>query len=116
MRKMAKKIILIIDTSHSQATRVTLDIDGENYEKVFSSKVLKSQMVLSLLEELLSKTNILLTDIWEIQVNSGPGSFTGLRVGHVIAQLLSALLNVPVNGVPAGRLSPPVYGESKFAG
>ena len=37
-------------------------------------------------------------DISEIEVNTGPGSFTGLRVGVSIANALGWALGIPVNG------------------
>lgn len=39
-----------------------------------------------------------LSDITEIQVKTGPGSFTGLRVGVSVAKTLGKLLHIPVNG------------------
>jgi len=38
-------------------------------------------------------------DIKEIKINSGPGSFTGLRVGVTVANMLGFLLDIPVNSI-----------------
>ena len=45
------------------------------------------------------------------EVNRGPGSFTGLRVGVAIANALGFLLKIPVNGKRVGELEEPVYNE-----
>jgi tRNA threonylcarbamoyladenosine biosynthesis protein TsaB len=47
--------------------------------------------------------------IKEIEVNLGPGSFTGLRVGVSVANALAWTLKVPVNGKKIGELVKPKY-------
>ena len=37
-------------------------------------------------------------DLKEVEVEIGPGSFTGLRVGVSVANALGYSLNIPVNG------------------
>jgi tRNA threonylcarbamoyladenosine biosynthesis protein TsaB len=37
-------------------------------------------------------------DIKEIKLDTGPGSFTGLRVGAAVANALGYSLGIPVNG------------------
>lgn len=88
---------LFIDTSEIATAKVTL---GE-FTKVAESRKLKSQMVLPLIEELLKEHGYTFRDITEIQVATGPGSFTGLRVGATVANALGYLLGVPVNGKKA---------------
>ncbi len=100
-----KHIILAIDTSDSETTHVALSFDGKRFEKTSQSKILKSQTVLPLIEELLRDAHVSLSDISEITFHTGPGSFTGLRVGAAIANALGLLLDVPVNG-KHGQVSP----------
>lgn len=107
------KTVLFIDTSDSQKIRVGLDIDGKKVEKVAESKRANAQMVLPMIEELLKSQKLKLSDIAEIKVNTGPGSFTGLRVGLAVAQTMGKLLDIPVNGKPAGETQV-VYQESKW--
>lgn len=57
-----------------------------------------SQKLLPFIEEVLEKEGKTIKDISEIEVNTGPGSFTGLRVGVSVANTLGWALNVPVNG------------------
>lgn len=85
---------LFIDTSQVNFVKVAAD----QFEKTSQSRIVKSQMVLPLVEELLREHNFKLSDITEISVVTGPGSFTGLRVGAAVANALGYLLGVPVNG------------------
>ena len=66
--------------------------------KTSQSRIVKSQAVLPLIEEMLLEQKLTLKDITEITVVTGPGSFTGLRVGATVANALGYLLGVPVNG------------------
>jgi len=98
---------LYIDTSSNQKTIVALN--GRKLER--SSRIWHSQVVLPLIDKLLRSTGKKLSDIKEIKVNTGPGSFTGLRVGVGIANALGWSLKVPVNGkkVSPKRILEPVY-------
>lgn len=58
----------------------------------------KSQQVLTLINQILKKQKKTLNDITEIEVETGPGSFTGLRVGVAVANALAWALGIPVNG------------------
>lgn len=91
---------LYIDTSSNQKTIVRL---GKK-QMTKKSSVWKSQIVLPMIEKLLKAKGIKLEDITEIEVNPGPGSFTGLRVGVAIANALGYALKIPVNGKRVDRL------------
>ncbi len=91
-------VTLFIDTSAINTAKISLDIDGKRFEKTSKSKIMKSQMVLPMIEELLVQHKRKLTDITAITVTTGPGSFTGLRVGATVANALGYLLDIPVNG------------------
>jgi len=82
---------LYIDTSSSQKTIVKLG----DQELVRDSDIWKSQAVLPMIEELLKSKPF--SKITEIEINHGPGSFTGLRVGAAIAQALGFALKLPVD-------------------
>lgn len=85
---------LYIDTSNSE--KIVVGINKERYTA--DSKVEKSQMLLSFIDKLLKKRKKKISDIKEIEVNTGPGSFTGLRVGVSVANTIGWALRVPVNG------------------
>lgn len=105
-------ILLSIDTAQINTAKVAVEIGGKRHEKVSESKVLKSQMVLPLIESLLLEQKIELRDLTAINVALGPGSFTGLRVGATIANTLGFLLGIPVNG--KGTLVHPHYGPLQY--
>ena len=98
MRKNKKKIILIIDTSNSEETIVGLEINSKKNFLKGKSKILKAQNVLPLLDKILKKHKIKTSDLTAITVKTGPGSFTGLRVGVAVANALAWVLKISVNG------------------
>lgn len=99
---------IFIDTTGSHKIRVVIEGDGKRIEES-AERAANAQAVLPMIEALCKKSNLKLTDITEIKVNTGPGSYTGLRVGITVANMLGALLGVPINGLPVGETVTPVY-------
>jgi tRNA threonylcarbamoyladenosine biosynthesis protein TsaB len=93
-----------IDTSSNEIIKVGLVIDGE--KDIVEEKIgkQKAQVVLPLLEKLFKKHGISMQEIEGIEVSTGPGSFTGLRVGIAIANTLGLFLQIPINGKKIGQL------------
>ncbi len=85
---------LYINTS--SAEKIVIGIDDKKFETQARQK--SSQKLLPFIDELLKKSDKKIEDITEIEVNTGPGSFTGLRVGVSVANALGWVLDVPVNG------------------
>lgn len=52
-----------------------------------------------LIKELLEKNNLSINEIDVIGISSGPGSYTGLRIGAAAAKTLAYALNVPLIAV-----------------
>jgi tRNA threonylcarbamoyladenosine biosynthesis protein TsaB len=104
---MTKNITIYIDTSVTQEVVVAIGVDGKRYEKISERTIARSQAVLPLIMELLEEHSYTFADVKHIQVVTGPGSYTGLRVGCAIANALGLLLGVPVNDKHA--LAMPVY-------
>ena len=102
------KVILYIDTSKIDEATVGVSIDGVKKELKEASKKRKSQAVLLLVDKLLTQNRLTLKDLNAIEVNPGPGSFTGIRVGVSIANTLAQTLGIPVNGKP-NSLVEPIY-------
>lgn len=89
--------ILLIDTTISNHIQVSL-IGTKKFSLSKSVTNLKSQALLPLIEKILQKSKIKLSDITEIKVNTGPGSYTGIRVGLSVANALAYVLGIKVNG------------------
>ncbi|MFC1653661.1 hypothetical protein ACFL1M_02340 [Patescibacteria group bacterium] len=98
---------LFLNTSDNLKTIVKLD--DNNYE--FEYKSPRDQNVMGALLDSLENEQKDLTNITEVEVFTGPGSFTGLRVGISIANALSFALNIPINGEKAGTVINPYYGK-----
>lgn len=96
---------LFIDTSDNTKTIVGLD----KFRLEQPTGPDKSQQVLSLINQILKKNKKTLKDITEIKVETGPGSFTGLRVGLAVANALGWALKIPVNNKKIGDLVEPKY-------
>jgi len=96
---------LFIDTSDSKKTIIGLDDKRWKFE----TKEHKSQKLLELIDQTLKKQKKSLKDVTKIEVNLGPGSFTGLKVGVSVANALAWTLKIPVNGKKVGELVKPKY-------
>ncbi len=100
---------LFIDTSNNQEVVIKVKSSKEEITMKQEMNRIKIQAVLPLLEEALEKKSIKLEELTGIEVVTGPGSFTGLRVGVAIANTLATVLKIPVNQRENGVLVEPSY-------
>lgn len=97
-------MILHIDTRGGSAAkdqkviRVFLKKEGKVVKSLSEENEYGSQVLLPLIFKLLQTTNYELKTLKGIGVETGPGSFTGLRVGASVANALGFSLGIPVNG------------------
>jgi tRNA threonylcarbamoyladenosine biosynthesis protein TsaB len=111
---MKNSYLLKIDSSKKDVIQV--GITGENVSDIrkINNNFQSSQVILPAIETLLRDNNIGMNEIYEVRVDLGPGSFTGLRIGLVIARTVSLLLGIPWNG-NASHVNPEVkYDPSRF--
>ncbi|HEY7560608.1 MAG TPA: tRNA (adenosine(37)-N6)-threonylcarbamoyltransferase complex dimerization subunit type 1 TsaB [Gaiellaceae bacterium] len=87
-------LVLAFDTATDVAT-VALVREGE----VLGERASRAVRVLADVEDLLRDAGIDPADVDGIAVGTGPGSYTGLRMGLVTARTLSIALGVPIAGV-----------------
>lgn len=102
---------LTIDTSDNKKIKIGLRIDKEYFYVYSNPTNLKSQIILVLIDKLLSKQRLNINKITDIEVNLGPGSFTGLRVGVSVANAIGFALKIPINGRRVGDLVEPLYNK-----
>lgn len=80
---------LFLDTSTNTAI---LKLNEKTYTKDFGHDM--AEKLLSFIHEKLQENGKTWQDITEIEFNSGPGSFTGLRIGATIVNTLIHELNL----------------------
>lgn len=85
---------LYLDSADNTQVLIRLG-DKEFVNKVDSPR---NQDVFGFLLSCLEKEGLRQEDISEVEVNPGPGSFTGTRIGVTIANALGFALGIPVNG------------------
>lgn len=136
-------MILKIDTTERRQVKVTLIGNDSKTKELTIRQKTGSQVLLPAIVKIVKDTKINLSDIKSIQVNNGPGSFTGTRIGVSVANALGFALDIPVNSSPrppsveaggearkkgsprfasastqiageAGKIVVPIYEKSKF--
>ena len=89
---------LYIDTHFVKLVLAVLK-DGKLILKKEMESDHQAEYTVSLLEELLNDLNLVPEDLNQIVVISGPGSFTGVRIGVVIAKMIGYTLNIPIKAL-----------------
>lgn len=90
--------LLAIDSSAS-TTRVALCSDDQMHEYSTLEPRRAAQQLLPLIQQALQEADIQLTELDAIVVATGPGSFTGLRIGIGAAQGLGMANSTPLIGI-----------------
>jgi tRNA threonylcarbamoyladenosine biosynthesis protein TsaB len=90
----SRMLILAFDTATDVATSALVD-DGE----VLGERVSRAQTLLEDVDALLRQGGATPRALDALAVGTGPGSFTGVRVGLATARGLALALGVPVAGV-----------------
>lgn len=85
------RIHLSLDTS---TPTTILKINHKIYQQQFGNTL--SQNILTFIHDKLQENNYDWPDIEKITFMSGPGSFTGLRIGASVVNVLSRELNIPL--------------------
>lgn len=77
---------------------VALKQGSETVDSVEDFNQFGSQVLLPMIEKMLEKNKLEFKDLTAVEVETGPGSYTGLKVGVSVANALGYSLNIPVNG------------------
>lgn len=107
-------MILYIDTKDRKQIMVSLKKEGKVMKSLSEENEYGSQVLLPLIEKLLDHFTEVELQFhprggdrgggakWKllkaIEVETGPGSFTGIRIGVSVANALGFSLGIPVNG------------------
>ncbi|MBJ7577276.1 tRNA (adenosine(37)-N6)-threonylcarbamoyltransferase complex dimerization subunit type 1 TsaB [Devosia sp. MC532] len=94
-------ITLAIDTAAPRLQLGLLLADGTSDFIVDDIAKGHAEILFARLDTLLSRNNVSNADIERIAVTTGPGSFTGLRIGLSAARGLGVARKIPVLGIPS---------------
>jgi tRNA threonylcarbamoyladenosine biosynthesis protein TsaB len=92
--------LLAIETSEKLCGVSLLLNENEYYSAKIFLPHSHSEKLFELIEILRDSSSIKLNEIKSVAVSSGPGSFTGLRIGMAAAKGIAAGLNIPIIPVP----------------
>jgi tRNA threonylcarbamoyl adenosine modification protein YeaZ len=91
--------ILAIESSTS-VMRVGLSLSGSRFDFFEShDRFRHAEFIFKLISEVLSRNRVEREQLEGIIVSTGPGSFTGLRIGMAAAKGLAVALRIPVAGI-----------------
>lgn len=88
---------LYLNTVNQKVITVTLKKEGKEIDKLTDQNEFGSQVLLKMIGEILEKNKLNFKDLDEVEVETGPGSYTGLKVGVAVANAIGFSLNIPVN-------------------
>src|ERR1700754_1678010 len=92
-------ILLAIDTAGPRL-QLALLRDGAVDTLVEDMAQGQAERIFPAIGELLARNSVAYADLTRLAVTTGPGSFTGLRIGLAAARGLGLALEIPVVGVP----------------
>jgi tRNA threonylcarbamoyladenosine biosynthesis protein TsaB len=93
-------MILVLDTSTQTPIVALAQPDGTLIaERRWHSRHRHGEELLERLDELLREAKIGKSELTAVVVGTGPGSFTGLRIGLATAKTIAYALNVPIVGI-----------------
>jgi tRNA threonylcarbamoyladenosine biosynthesis protein TsaB len=106
-------VLLAIDTA---APRLQLAVlrDGDRVETLSEDMATgQAERLFPAIDELFSRAAVAYADLTRVAVTTGPGSFTGLRIGLSAARGLGLARGIPVLGIPSlAALSLAIAGPS----
>ncbi|MBG0827803.1 tRNA (adenosine(37)-N6)-threonylcarbamoyltransferase complex dimerization subunit type 1 TsaB [Planomonospora sp. ID67723] len=92
-------LVLAFDTATPAVTAALHDGERVLAESTAVDARRHGELLVPTIERVLAEAGAALADVTAIVAGSGPGPYTGLRVGLVTAQALATSLSVPVYGV-----------------
>ena len=108
-------LMLAVDTSGRQGGITLARGDNHNFEVIESASIeggTFSAELIPQISDLLRRHNLTAQDLQGVVAVTGPGSFTGLRVGLTAVKGLSEVLQIPIAAVTALELLLAAVNES----
>jgi tRNA threonylcarbamoyl adenosine modification protein YeaZ len=97
-------MILVLDTATGRPVVGVAADDGKLLaERTWESRHRHGEELLARLDEVLAEVGRRKLDLTGIVVGTGPGSFTGLRIGLATAKTIAYALAIPIVGVSSTR-------------
>lgn len=96
---MERPILLAIDTSTERAG-LALSQDDEIITRSWDAGRTQTTTVLPAIDEMLRDAGLVPADLTAVAVATGPGTFTGLRVGVSVAKGIVLARRIPLVGIP----------------
>lgn len=93
--------VLAVDTSSSVAAVAVLDERELLGEFILNNKKTHSQKLVIMIDTIMQNLGLTPQDIDIYAASSGPGSFTGLRIGITTVKAMAYAANKPVISIPA---------------
>jgi len=90
---------LSLDTATDSISVAVLDgknIKGQNYRVMERGQ---GEALIPMIQDVIASSGVAMSDIGQVAVSVGPGSFTGVRIGLATARGIGLALNIPVLGV-----------------
>lgn len=104
VRATADPWLLAIDTGTSKIVVGAGRLEGSVIRVLdWPAGYRHGELLLAGIEQLLAETGLSRSDIAGIVVGTGPGAFTGLRVGLATAKTMAHALGLPIVGVSTGE-------------
>ena len=94
-------VVLAIDTAAPRLQLAVLRADGVVQTSIDDLAQGHAEIIFPRIAVLLERNGLGYDDLTRIAVTTGPGSFTGLRIGLSAARGLGLALDIPVIGVPS---------------
>ena len=106
--------ILAIDTSTTHSSCAVMEDNNIVGDYSINQSMSHNEILLVMVDEMLKKLNIDIEDIDLFVAVTGPGSFTGIRIGVTVVKALAMALNKPIVAVNTlEALSFGVYSDKK---
>lgn len=98
---MTTPVTLAIDTARERLQLALVLADGATDSEIRDVAKGHAELIFSAIAALFARNGLAYDDLDRIAVTTGPGSFTGLRIGLSAARGLGLALDIAVIGVPS---------------